>query len=60
MENNLEIGERVKWKVGVFECKGIFIEDNSDSTSLVQMTSKNGVRHICKVDVISSLLERDN
>ena len=60
MENSFEIGQKVKWQIGQFLCRGVFIEKNNDNeTSLVQLHTKDGKRHICKINVISTLLERD-
>jgi len=59
MANNFEIGQKVKWTVGRFLCKGIFIEVKDEEFSLVQCCEKSGQRCICKVDVVSELLEKD-
>jgi len=61
MGNNLEIGDRVVWKINeLIECKGVFLQRLSPTFSEVKCHYKNGVRCICKLKVLTKILQKDD
>lgn len=54
---SFDIGQRVTWKISNFTLVGVFIEDLLNGSSLVKCHSKDGIRCICEVEVLSSLIQ---
>lgn len=68
MEEQFEIGQKVKWTIGSQIIKGIFIEEKEDGSGLssVRCYGRSWIDHpdyieksVQTVDVLTSLLEKD-
>lgn len=51
-----EIGQLVKWKIGTFECIGIYLDKIDDKESSVKCIKRDGEKFICTLKVLTDLL----
>lgn len=51
LDNKLQTGDRVKWKVGIFHMVGAVLEDHGESEIEIMSHKRDGVQHnqICFV-----------
>jgi hypothetical protein len=56
----MEIGQLVKWTVGIMDCHGIYLEEIDEKTSTVQCCIVNGKSARVKIEVLTELLEEES